>query len=628
MAESALEAEARALVEELSARRTGVFCRLVEHGAATSHRMDFIEHMRARHGVDIYTTDPCALNADFPGDAARGIEGVVAAVAASSARRGRVALLCISGLDELIPVAPSAADTSDVFDAARALNLTVKGLKAACASQDPGANGPRLGILAACARTHRVHPLARAVFPTPTAAMRSQNTDCNDEPAPASILESSGLIKDSPQSKALSDAAAAAGIRLELIERGELDTLLSGMSGKMTAQVSSNLLEILEQLIASAASSSSSCEQARVHVGRLFARLKPALRSTPSESAAPVKMTRASRLPDAGVSAVTEVQENRIAFCRSSVSDARKSSVRVASSSRHSALPAAGKRVRWDDIAGQAQAKLALQQMVVWPRTRSHLFARLGLRVPVGVLLFGPPGTGKTLLAKAAATELQAAFFAVALPTIIRGGVGDSERALSAIFDAAMASAPSIIFLDELQSVFHQRADGEADEASRLSTLLTSHLLLCFDRLGAFNSAHQGQNVVVIGATNVPEALDRALLGPGRFDRLINVPLPSADERRVLLAQLHAKVGTDPLGIENMVDATEGFSGADLANLSRAALSLAVRDMDSSSSTHDAVAPAPRHWAVALRQSEGSVQVSLHARNASLAAWGVDADHA
>ena len=259
--------------------------------------------------------------------------------------------------------------------------------------------------------------------------------------------------------------------------------------------------------------------------------------------------------------------------------------------------------VAWQDVKGQAAAKASLQQLLRLSSAPAPAPAPSPAPAPApppprpsGILLYGPPGTGKTLLAKAAATALGARFINISIPSVLRAGLGDSEAALARAFDLARATAPSLVFMDEVQALFGARSGGggggggggeEDADTARLAANLTATLLHCLD-------AVRGQGVTVLAATNVPSALDAGLLRPGRLDRAVYVGLPTSGDRRELLAGVVAGVQCSGGGeaacggawagvrsaaalLELLVAATEGFSGADCAALGRRAAGVAVR---------------------------------------------------
>ena len=218
-------------------------------------------------------------------------------------------------------------------------------------------------------------------------------------------------------------------------------------------------------------------------------------------------------------------------------------------------------------------AACAIRSMrcVRWSSCRSaipELFQRLGVDPPKGVLLHGPPGTGKTLLARAVANESAAKFFHIAGPEIMGSAYGESERRLREVFEQAAENAPSIVFIDEIDSIAPKRGQvtGEAEKR------LVAQLLTLLDGI------EPRQNTVVIAATNRPEAIDEALRRPGRFDREIVVGVPDQPGRREILG-IHTRgmpLAPD-VDLDDLARRTFGFVGADLAALTREAALEAVR---------------------------------------------------
>jgi transitional endoplasmic reticulum ATPase len=224
--------------------------------------------------------------------------------------------------------------------------------------------------------------------------------------------------------------------------------------------------------------------------------------------------------------------------------------------------------VTYDDLGGMRDTIDALREMVELPLRHPELFQRLGVDPPKGVLLHGPPGTGKTLLARAVANESAAKFFHIAGPEIMGSAYGESERRLRELFEHAAQSAPSIIFIDEIDSIAPKRGQvtGEAEKR------LVAQLLTLLDGI------EPRQNTVVIAATNRPEAIDEALRRPGRFDREIIVGVPDQPGRREILG-IHTRgmpLAAD-VDLDDLARRTFGFVGADIAALTREAALEAVR---------------------------------------------------
>jgi len=224
--------------------------------------------------------------------------------------------------------------------------------------------------------------------------------------------------------------------------------------------------------------------------------------------------------------------------------------------------------VTYDDVGGMAETIDQLREMVELPLRYPELFQRLGVDPPRGVLLHGPPGTGKTRLARAVANESDAEFFLINGPEIVGSAYGESEKKLREIFEAATKAAPSILFIDEIDSIAPKRGQVTGETEKRL----VAQLLTLMDGLEART------NLVVIAATNRPEAIDEALRRPGRFDREIIVGVPDERGRREILG-IHTRgmpLG-DKVDLSELARTTFGFVGADLAALAREAAIEAVR---------------------------------------------------
>ena len=224
--------------------------------------------------------------------------------------------------------------------------------------------------------------------------------------------------------------------------------------------------------------------------------------------------------------------------------------------------------VTYDDLGGLGTTIDQLREMVELPLRYPEIFDRLGVDPPKGVLLHGPPGTGKTRLARAVANESDATFFHIAGPEIMGSAYGESEKRLREVFEEAARSAPSIVFIDEIDSIAPKRGQVSGEAEKRL----VAQLLTLLDGL------EPRANVVVIAATNRPEALDEALRRPGRFDREIVVGVPDESGRREILG-IHTRGMplAEDVDLQDLARQTYGFVGADIAALAREAAIEAVR---------------------------------------------------
>src|SRR5438552_4945385 len=225
-------------------------------------------------------------------------------------------------------------------------------------------------------------------------------------------------------------------------------------------------------------------------------------------------------------------------------------------------------KVDYEDIGGLGSEVRKVREMIELPLRHPELFERLGVEAPKGVLLHGPPGTGKTLLAKAVASETSANFHSISGPEIMSKFYGQSEENLRDMFKQAEENAPSIIFIDEIDSIAPKRDEVTGEVERRV----VAQLLALMDGLQA-----RGK-VVVIGATNRPNALDPALRRPGRFDREIEIGVPDRDGRLEIL-QIHTRGMplAEDVDLKKLADVTHGFVGADLEALAKEAAIRALR---------------------------------------------------
>ncbi len=254
--------------------------------------------------------------------------------------------------------------------------------------------------------------------------------------------------------------------------------------------------------------------------------------------------------------------------------------------------------IKWGDVGGIDNAKQELREAVEWPLKYPESFIRMGIRPPRGVLLYGPPGTGKTLLAKAVANESEANFIQVKGPELLSMWVGKSEEGVRKIFERARQVAPCIIFFDEIDSLAGKRG---YDTGTKATERVLNQLLAEMDGLEELN------NVIVIGATNRPDMLDSALMRPGRFDRIVFVPVPDKAGIEKIL-EIHTKGKKMPLdksvNLKKMAEELEGYTGADIEGLAREAAILALRE------NKDAKIVKKKHFEKAMEKVGPSVSKS------------------
>jgi transitional endoplasmic reticulum ATPase len=228
--------------------------------------------------------------------------------------------------------------------------------------------------------------------------------------------------------------------------------------------------------------------------------------------------------------------------------------------------------VKWADIGGLEETKRELQEMVRYPIEHRHLFERFGMQASRGVLFYGPPGCGKTLMAKAIANECGANFISVKGPELLNAWFGGSEANVRNLFDKARAASPCILFFDEMDSIARARGSGGSG-SSDTSDRVINQILSEIDGMGS------GKTLFIIGATNRPDILDPGIMRPGRLDQLIYIPLPDYESRvSIFKANLRKSPIADDIGIEQLAEVTEGFSGADITEICQRAAKNAIRD--------------------------------------------------
>jgi transitional endoplasmic reticulum ATPase len=229
-----------------------------------------------------------------------------------------------------------------------------------------------------------------------------------------------------------------------------------------------------------------------------------------------------------------------------------------------------GLRVSYEDIGGLDKETQRIREMIELPLKYPQVFERLGIEPPKGVFLHGPPGCGKTLIARAVANETDAYFTSISGPEIMGKYYGESEGRLRSLFNDAQANAPAIIFLDEIESIAPKREEMGAEK--QVERRVVAQLLALMDGLES-----RGQ-VIVLAATNIPNAVDPALRRPGRFDRELSIPIPDKNARLDII-QIHTRGMplSGDVDLEKLASITHGYVGADLEALAREAAMTALR---------------------------------------------------
>ncbi|KAM9375656.1 LOW QUALITY PROTEIN: ATPase family gene 2 protein homolog A [Pholidichthys leucotaenia] len=228
-------------------------------------------------------------------------------------------------------------------------------------------------------------------------------------------------------------------------------------------------------------------------------------------------------------------------------------------------------KVHWSDVGGMEEVKLKLKQAVEWPLRHPEAFTRMGIQPPKGVLLYGPPGCSKTMIAKALANESGLNFLAIKGPELLSKYVGESERAVREVFRKARAVAPSVVFFDEIDALAGER--GSSSGSGGVGDRVLAQLLTEMDGI------EQLRDVTVLAATNRPDMIDKALMRPGRLDRIIYVPLPDVPTRKAIFSlQFRNMPVADDVSLDDLVTRTHKYSGAEITAVCREAALLALHE--------------------------------------------------
>ena len=253
--------------------------------------------------------------------------------------------------------------------------------------------------------------------------------------------------------------------------------------------------------------------------------------------------------------------------------------------------------ITYGDVAGLQDQVESVREAIELPLVKPELFQKIGIIPPKGVLLVGPPGCGKTLLAKAVANHTNATFIRMVGSELAQKYIGEGGRMVRELFSLAKEKAPSVIFLDEIDAIGAKRLDGSTSGDREVQRTLMQLLA----ELDGFDALH---DVKIIAATNRPDILDDALLRPGRFDRVIEIPIPDDSARKEILAVHLSSMNTRKISVGRIVERTKGYSGADLKATCVEAGMIAIRDNRSTVLQRDMLEAVQR---LDKKRSQGSI---------------------
>jgi transitional endoplasmic reticulum ATPase len=249
--------------------------------------------------------------------------------------------------------------------------------------------------------------------------------------------------------------------------------------------------------------------------------------------------------------------------------------------------------VKWSDVGGLEEVKQKLVEVVVWPLKYADLFQQTNTKPAKGILLSGPPGTGKTLVAKALANESEVNFISVKGPEIMSKYIGESERGVREIFRKAKQASPCIVFFDEFDSLVPERGlSGDSQVAERVISQFLTEL----------DGLEELKGVLVLASTNRKDLIDSAMLRPGRFDFILELPLPDEKARQeIFRVHLQEKPVTDEVDLQSLSQQTENMSGADIYAICHEASMMAIGDHINAGLTDEKLKISKRHLETAIK---------------------------